>query len=331
MRAGKRVSDSLRNGPSKDGKASAATTAKSAANTARSLLRRLSPEQFTQRDFARLVAAVIDAGIALLPIDEFCSRYEDYFGAQDDWAPSADAMFGHFKFDIHGDIKRPVELAQILKDRNAHGLFLIMHRHPLNETWYGTPGMWDALKKIRDLGHEIGLHMDPFHLITKYGDMFEGLEASLADMAANRFNIRTITLHGDSRAHIKAHKLQDNDFFSDEFRQSKWDGVAPEGDEMLADHVHQYKHKRLFKRFGIKFVADVNLVRRGKLLTRGAMMYLSDNQRRIRIGNIDTKIESSGILAAPDLFAIPQAFADEAVSVLKQRPFLALFHPQWYR
>lgn len=325
-----RVWNSLRNGLKKGESASAAKNAIPAARSALALLKRPKAEQFLQREFDAFVGAIREAGVSLLPIGEFATRYKAYCDAHPRQRNAADAMFGHFKFDIHGDIARPVELAGLLRERAVPSLFLAMHRHPINETWFGTQTMWDALNRIRDLGHEVGLHADPFHLITKYEDLYSGLDASLEEMRAHGFEIRALTLHGDSRASFKSHKLQANDFFVDEFRQSQWDGIAPEGDEGLADHVRKYKHRKLFKRFGIEYVADVNFVERGKLITRGSMMYLSDNQRRIRVGNIVRSIVPSGVLEAPEMFAIPPAFAGDAARVLGRRPFLALFHPQWY-
>jgi hypothetical protein len=291
------------------------------------VLRRLAGrDQFAQADFALFIAAIQDAGTALLSVDRFAARYVDYY----DDVTGEDARFGLAKFDIHGDIVRPVVLARLMKARSAPGLFLAMHRHALNEAWYGTPGMWDALAEIRDLGHEIGLHMDPFHLITEYGDLYEGLGAVVEEFRSRGYPIRALTLHGDSRPHIKATKLQANDFFADGFRQSKWNGVPPEGQEGLAGHVRRYKHMKLHRKYGIDYVADVALVREGKLIAQDSVMYCSDNQRRIRIGNISPEVEPTGVLTAPDLFRIAPEFAGQAAGLLARRPFLALFHPQWY-
>jgi hypothetical protein len=222
-------------------------------------------------------------------------------------------------------------MARLLKKTDTPGLFLIMHRHALNDSWYGTQRMWDALGEIRDLGHEVGLHADPFHLITTHGDLYAGLEAALEDFAKHGFAIRAMTLHGDSRAHIKARKLQANDFFSDGFRKSKWDGLPPEGQESLAEHVRQYRHRKLFRKLGIEYVADVNLVHRGQLIVESPMMYLSDNQRKLRIGHVQAKAIADRTVEAPELFAITPDFTQKAAEILARRPFLALFHPQWYR
>ncbi|HTT98565.1 MAG TPA: hypothetical protein VMF58_10985 [Rhizomicrobium sp.] len=322
-----RVWNSLRKAAGKDGQ-------QSAVGAATQILRKLTgAEQFEQSEFKSFIHGLQDAGIAFVPIDEFVTRYEDYFGGgrRQRRQPKPDAKFGLLKFDIHGDIARPVEMARILNALGVHGLFLAMHRHALNDSWYGKPEMWDALKQIRDLGHEIGLHADPFHLITTENDLYDGMAKALDNFAKNGFELRTMTLHGDSRPHIKKTKLQANDFFADEYRKSKWDGVPPEGQEMLAEHVGEYKHKKLFRRCGIEYVADVNLVHEGRLIVESPMMYLSDNQRRLRIGHVEGMPKPERTVEAPELFRITPDFTAQAAAILAKRPFLALFHPQWYR
>jgi hypothetical protein len=320
------VWNSLRNGAKKG-----ADTLKSATAATQILRRFTGADQFTQRDFRAFAGALKDAGIAFQLIDAFVDRYSAYYDANPKAADRPDAKFGHLKFDIHGDIARPVEMARILNELDVRGMFLVMHRHALNESWYGTQKMWDALKEIRGFGHEIGLHADPFHLITTHGDLYAGVEAAIEDFAKQGFAIRAMTLHGDSRPHIKARKLQANDFFADGFRKSKWDGLPPEGQEKLAEHVRRYKHRKLYRKCGIEYVADGNLVRHGALIVDAPIMYLSDNHRCLRIGNIEPRIVQGRVLESPDTFAITPEFTAEAVKVLVRRPFLALFHPQWYR
>jgi len=320
------VWNSLRNSAKKG-----ADTLKSAGAATQILRKFTGADQFTQSEFRTFTAALKDAGIAFHLIDAFVDHYAAYYDANPQPANRTDAKFGHLKFDIHGDIVRPVEMARILNALDMRGMFLVMHRHALNDSWYGTQKMWDALKEIRDLGHEIGLHADPFHLITTHNDLYAGLEAAIEDLTKHGFAIRAMTLHGDSRPHIKARKLQANDFFADGFRRSKWDGLPPEGQETLAEHVRRYKHRRLYRKCGIEYVADGNLVRHGELIVDTPIMYLSDNHRCLRIGNIEHRIVKGRVLQSPDTFAITPEFTAEAIKVLVRRPFLALFHPQWYR
>jgi hypothetical protein len=61
------------------------------------------------------------------------------------------------------------------------------------------------------------------------------------------------------------------------------------------------------------------------------MMYLSDNQRRLRIGHVEGRAKDERTVEAPEVFRIAPEFTAEAAKLLARRPFLALFHPQWYR
>src|ERR1700759_1987560 len=122
-----RVWNSLRNGVKKA----------VGASKPEQVLRKLSGrDQFHQSEFDAFIRALKDAGIAFLPIDAFVEQYQIYFAAGRH--PKNDARFGHLKFDIHGDIVRPVEMARLLKRADSPGLFLMMHRHTLNDSWYGT-------------------------------------------------------------------------------------------------------------------------------------------------------------------------------------------------
>src|SRR5438105_4553942 len=133
-----RVWNSLRKAAGKDGQ-------QNSVGAATQILRKLTGvEQFEQSEFKAFVAGLKSAGIVLLPIDAFAARYETYFegGRRARREAKPDANFGLLKFDIHGDIARPVEMARILNGLGVPGLFLAMHKHALNDSWYGNPQMW---------------------------------------------------------------------------------------------------------------------------------------------------------------------------------------------
>jgi hypothetical protein len=94
--------------------------------------------------------------------------------------------------------------------------------------------------------------------------------------------------------------------------------------------VHQYSHRRIARQFGIEYFAEVNFLKDGQLLNKEAMMYVSDNARAIRITSVPRALAATEQLSAQKVFTIDAGFIKEAVGVLKKRPFLALFHPQWY-
>jgi hypothetical protein len=288
------------------------------------------PDQFSLSQLGEFVEALKEADVALVPVDEFAERYEAYRAMRRKQRMQFAACCGHLKFDIHGNVQRALEIATMLHERSTPGLFLMMHRHALNQDFYDSPSTWEMLRQIRAMGHEIGIHADPFYLIRTAGDFHEGLRKALADFTQRGFAVRTATLHGDTREHIKARQLQANDFFGERYRRSKWDGIPPVGEEELAQHVHRYSHHYIADRLGIRFFSEVNFVRDGELLSERPMLYVSDNRRALRIGSIPESVAPFEELAAQVPFVIDRGFVEQAVAILRRCPFLALFHPQWY-
>lgn len=295
----------------------------------RSLVRRLvgqkPPPEFSFQELVGLFGALKDAEIETLPVDKFVKRFSRRRGA----APRRTG-FGVLRFDIHGNIERPLRVARALGDLGLHGLFLTMHRHPVNEAIYDSPTTWMSLKCIADMGHEVGLHFDPFYLIRAHGDLYAGLDAALTEMRQRGFAMDVASVHGDTRAHIKACGLQANDFFSEGFRATRWNGRPPVDEEFLAEHVRRYSQAMIAKDFGLSYFAEPNFTFNGELVSDEPPAYLSDNRRELRINNLPGDGGFDRVLAAPEPLRISSAFVQEAAEALKTRPFLALIHPQWY-
>lgn len=294
---------------------------------ARGLPRTPRPDQFLQSELAVFLRELKASGLSFHDVAGFSSLYEAYYK----WDPTGTTLpeipFGLVKLDIHGNIRRPLEMAHMLRSVGIPGLFLMMPRHPMNEDYYNSESTWDSLREIRDLGHEIGLHPDLFYLIRTYGDIYTGLEAALDDMRKRGFAIRAATVHGDTRPHIKAQKMQANDFFVEEFRRTKWNGLPPVGEEYLVDHVRKYSHKKIAADFGLEYFSEVHFVHNGEMVTENNMLYLLDNRRTLELRNCP---DTGDNFPCPTLFRVQKKWTREAIDILKQRPFLALFHPQWY-
>ncbi len=284
-------------------------------------------DQFPQSEFAGFLKSWRDAGISLFDVGEFSTRYEAYYDEDAGDLRAPERPFGHVKFDIHGNIRRALELARIMAAFDYQGLFLMMQRHPLNQDYYDAESTWDMLREIRDLGHEVGLHADIYHFIRSAGDFYTGLDAALTDMRKRGFAIRAASLHGDSTAHIKAERLQANDFFTEPFRRTKWSKRPPHGEEFLAEHVNRYSRTRIATDFGLTYFSEVNFVRDGLLVNRAPMLNISDNARALEVCNWP---KTSDRFVCPTPFRVQKEWAQKAVWMLTRRPFLALFHPQWY-
>jgi len=156
------------------------------------------------------------------------------------------------------------------------------------------------------MGHEVGLHLDPFDLIRKHGDLDKGLTAALADLRGRGLTIRAATLHGDTSAHIRARNLFAHDFFMETQFRSTWDGQPPEGEPGVRGTCRALFLRRsrarpwaaLFRRS--QFVAD------GAVLAAQPLAYLSDNRRTIALLNV-----AGGEIVDTAPFRISEAFAEK--------------------
>ncbi len=270
-------------------------------------------DRFPQAELAKLVSALGASGVSFLPVDQFAGRLKG--------APGA---FGLVKLDIHHSIRRALELGHLLKQQNVPGLYLMMHRHALSADYYDAPYTWEVLRELAGMGHEIGLHLDPFHMVREYGDLYKGTAEALADMRGRGLTIRAATLHGDTAVHLRARKLFAFDFFEEMKFRSTWDGEPPSSEPMFAEHVGRYSFKTLAEQHGLRWFAEANFVADGEVLTSQPLAYLSDNRKTMALLNTP-----DGDISDDAPFRITDAFAARASQALKERPFLALFHPQW--
>lgn len=270
-------------------------------------------DRFAQDEFAEMVASLRGAGIALLDVENFAARLGGETGG-----------FGLLKFDIHHSIRRALEIGEILRRQNLPGLFLMMHRHALSADYYDAPLTWQVLRELEGMGHEVGLHLDPFHIVRQSGDLDKGVGEALADMRGRGLNIRAATLHGDTAQHLRARNLFAFDFFKELQFRSTWDSKGPDGELIFAEHVGRYSFADLARDHGLRWFAEANFVADGKVLSAQPLAYLSDNRKTMAL--LNTK---DGEISDEAPFRIGAEFRARATEALKSRPFLALFHPQW--
>jgi hypothetical protein len=276
-------------------------------------------DRFPLRDLRTFVETLRGANVPLLPIDAFAQRLK---------APD-DSGFGLIKLDLHRQIRRPLEVARLLTRQNVPGLFLMMPLHPFNEAFFDAPHTWDILRAIADGGHEIGLHLDVFHLIRAHGDLYEGVGTAVEDFHKHGFAIRAATLHGDTRKHILERGLVREDFFEEDAALSKWDGQPPEGEAELVNHIRRYSYRELAARCGIKYLVEERFRHNGVLVSDAPLTYVTDNNRSLEARNLPASAGTTR-LVAPQPFRIDERFARSVAGAVRTQPFLALFHPQWF-
>jgi hypothetical protein len=270
-------------------------------------------DRFPQADLSKLVSTLGASGTAFLPVDQFAERLKGTPGA-----------FGLVKLDIHHSIRRALEVGRLLKQQNVHGLYLMMHRHALSADYYDAPYTWEVLSELASMGHEIGLHLDPFHMIREYGDLYKGTAEALADMRGRGLAIRAATLHGDTAVHLRARKLFAFDFFEEMKFRSTWDGEPPSSEPVFAEHVGRYSFKTLAEQHGLRWFAEANFVADGEVLSSQPLAYLTDNRKTMALLNT-----AYGEISDTAPFRVSEEFPPRAAETLKAQPFLALFHPQW--
>ncbi len=276
-------------------------------------------DRYPLDEFEAFLNDLREAGVTPLPVDRF---------AEEAAAPTR--PIGHIKLDLHRNIVRPLEVAERMQRARVPGLFLMMPRHPFNEAFFDADATWETLAAIRGMGHEIGLHLDVFNVLKEHGDLYRGLEILLADFTRRGFPIRAATLHGDTRPHLTARGLRRLDFFAEDRAVTRWDGKPPEGEEYLVEHIGRYSYGELARRFGIRYLSERVFRVDGAVLGGNALVYLSDNGRALQVQGIPDAKGRYDELTAPVPFRLPRDFTRQAVERLKQNPFVALFHPQWF-
>src|SRR6185369_3216254 len=106
-------------------------------------------------------------------------------------------------------------MARVLSNASLPGLFLMKHRHDANTSFYDHPETWSILRSIEKMGHEVGLHIDPFDLVQRYGDLLAGVAAAANEFREKGLSVETATLHGDTSSAIRTRALRALDFFAD--------------------------------------------------------------------------------------------------------------------
>lgn len=277
-------------------------------------------DRFPMADFATFARRLRRSDIKVVRTAEFAERFATY-------VPDAEQAegYGVLKFDIHRGIKRAEEMARILANASLPGLFLMMHRHDANASFFDHPETWSILRSIEKMGHEVGLHIDPFDLVRRHGDLLAGVAAAANELREKGLSVESATLHGDTRATIRARKLRALDFFEDGKHVSAWDGIAPVGDEQLVEHFGLYSLHELQARSGIRYLAETTFGNAGTMIRPFVPLYISDNTRVLRTsGGRKQRVRGD----RP--FRISYVLARRIAGQMRQRPFLALFHPQWY-
>jgi len=150
-----------------------------------------SSENFFNEDYIELLTELKGRGVRFEPLD-------------DPDLASASAHKTHFiKHDIHHDMANTVRIAEDEHRLGVRSTFFMMHECAINRKFFADPDTWKNLLRMRDMGHAIGLHIDGFDLIERYGDLRRGVEEALATFAKNGLEIHLANTHGNSQYQSK--------------------------------------------------------------------------------------------------------------------------------
>lgn len=269
--------------------------------TLRRLYKSIVPQSFFDLDDAmNWLLALKQAGIA--------------FGFPEDLASGAKLPLAILKHDIHDIIDRAVAMARAESDRGIYGLYFMMGPHELNRTFYGSARTWEQLRAIQDMGHRIGLHLDPFDAVCREGSLYDFIGRTIEDFSRERILVRYGNSHGDSK--YESLGMRQQDFFVESMGALP---AARESDDLSALHAGKYSLEHLASTFGIEYWVDSRVFRQGVRLQR--TVYVSDNSGQIRI-------RPQG--PSSRRFDVDEAFVAESVPFLTNSRSLILLHPQWY-
>ena len=122
------------------------------------------PPHFAIENYALLLQELQSSGV----------RFETLH-APDQAAARAERL--HFiKHDMHHDLENTLLIAEAEHEIGVRSTFFMMHENPINRKYFQAASTWKGLRRIREMGHLIGLHVDGFLLIEQYGDLARGIE-----------------------------------------------------------------------------------------------------------------------------------------------------------
>lgn len=296
-----------------------------------------------------LLTSILDSGgifARIRDVDDFISNFQP-------------AIF--LKHDVHGV---PLDgLLKFAKEEASIGVrgsyFFMAPNHPLTVNLFTEEEQLSVMRKVQQMGHEIGLHIDPYFLIEHLKiPLSEILHNTLNKWRENGIDVCCANMHGNSR-----YKGLDNngygtsfDLFSEIARQPDFPELENVSDELKCVILENKVH---LKDFGLRVWGDMPMwSAENKYVVTN---YLSDNflgkgeiMRSIVHDNSLSRYNlcdyqppgSRNIVSARESVDIGDAkidckqgvsdhdFYSESFSLLFQQlstcPLQVLIHPQYY-
>lgn len=205
-----------------------------------------SPRQRREGLFGLLNKAQ-NSGSEFLPVKQIGNCLEEGCGA----------IF--LKHDIHGlNLDSLIDFAQEEAGSGIHGTYFFMApNHPDTLPYYDFSAQAEAMKSIQALGHEIGLHLDPYFLMQHHQQSLDKvLQDCLSAFRDLGLNVQSMNMHGNT-----GHKHRDKNGYGTSFEL--FEEIARQPDfpmleAMHADSAEMVRQNRIRLRdHGISFWADM--------------------------------------------------------------------------
>ncbi len=234
----------------------------------------------------------------------------EYFARLEDGGSPPVSLLKH---DIHHDLRRAVRMAAAEAERGVFGVYFMMGPSRVNQAYFDLPYTWEAIRRIRGMGHSIGYHLDVMDAIEQHGDLYRGLEAMLGKFAAEGIPIETANCHGNTS--YRWANLQSYDFFRETC------GGASRDNESFGRFVGAYSFAEIHERFGIRYWLDSQPNDAGR--RKSGVVYVTDNSGAL-VAHLPSRKLSSARLD------LDKAFQSEAAGIFGRASTLVLLHPQFY-
>ncbi|MFI4997584.1 MAG: hypothetical protein ACHQAQ_17600 [Hyphomicrobiales bacterium] len=271
-------------------------------------LRRPDPTHFLIGDYVALLRGLVDAGVSFEALGPAA-------------VAGASARRVHFlKHDIHHDLVNTQLIARAEAEAGIRSSFFMMPRHRINQKYFDRPETFEVLRKIQELGHQVGLHIDGFAMIEEFGDLYRGVEAARSLFSKEGIELKIANTHGNSSYQARL-KLETVAFFKELAERPGAEPLRCE-DKFWLEHYARYRLSQM----GFELWADTLLWTRQHGLTR-CDYYVTDNSTRIKAGDLST----GAFEVVGPKFKISGPLKRRMIKNIKKGSCIWLIHPQFFR
>lgn len=230
------------------------------------------------------------------------------------------------KHDIHHDLLSAYRLAREEAALGIRGIFFIMPPHELSDRYIERKETMELLQAMQNLGHEIGVHVDPLELELQRGGFFQELEAFLRRLRHDGLYIQCGNTHGNTRLQSK-YGLRCNDFFMEvaKLRTDQPQASSQDCPVCRASLVD------VFARLGLRYWFDTVIFDQGSPV-QGRRLQLGDNYQRLELYDVHQGSSFDyELLLQGGPWNIDIGLQNELLQHISTTACAYLLHPQFYR